>query len=59
GGSAFNGCSNLSIVTLPSSMQEISKDAFEYCHELLIKAPAGSYAQKYAEEHGYKFEAVD
>ena len=57
--SAFSGCDKLWKITLPASLAEIRNDAFRYSAELLIKAPAGSYAQKYSEEHGYKFEAVD
>ena len=59
GYSAFSGCEELRIVTLPASLQEIDGDAFRYSRELLIKAPAGSYAQKFSEEHGYGFEALE
>ena len=59
GYSAFSGCEKLCIVTLPASVTMIEDDAFEYSRELLIKAPAGSYAQKFSEEHGYKFEALE
>ena len=56
--SAFSGCEKLREITLPASMEEIGNYAFEYSRELLIKAPAGSWAQKYSEENGYRFEAV-
>ena len=59
GSGAFSGCFRLRVVTLPASLTEIGEEAFEYCHEdLLIKAPAGSTAEEYAREKGYRFEAL-
>ena len=58
GSSAFCRCSGLKEITLPSSVNEIGPFAFEYCYELVIKAPAGSWAQQYAEENRYRYEVV-
>ena len=57
--SAFSGCNKLWKITMPASLTEIGNEAFSYSRELLIRAPEGSWAQQYAEKHGYKFEAVD
>ncbi len=59
GSSAFSGCSGLKEITLPSSVNEIDSYTFEYCYELVIKAPAGSWAQQYTEDNGYRFEALE
>ena len=59
GAFAFYTCYDLQEVYIPGSVTEIGKDAFRDCSdELLIKAPAGSAAEKYCEENGIKFEAV-
>ena len=56
--SAFSGCDRLREITLPASLEDIGTDAFEYSKDLLIKAPAGSWAEQYAGENGYTFEAL-
>ena len=55
---AFSGCADLRAVTLPASLEEIGDRAFEYSRELLVRAPAGSWAEQYARENGYRFEAL-
>ena len=56
--SAFSGCDRLREITLPASLEDIGTDAFEHAKDLLIKAPAGSWAEQYAGENGYRFEAL-
>ena len=58
GMSAFSGCADLHVITLPASLEEIGNYAFEHSRGLLIKAPAGSWAEQYARENGYRFEAL-
>ena len=50
-------------VTIPESVNEIEEinpfdDDMEYSENLLIRAPAGSYAEQYAAEHGIPLEPV-
>ena len=53
---AFRACGKLSEVTIPASVTYIESDAFNYCSKkLTIKAPTGSYAQKFCEEQGISF----
>ena len=52
GSDAFSGCSKLRDIFLPASVTEIGFEAFKYARELVIHAPAGSYAQQYAEDNG-------
>lgn len=63
GGNAFDGCTNLTNVTIPESVNEIEEinqfdDDMEYSENLIIRAPAGSYAEQYAAEHGIPLEPV-
>lgn len=59
GALAFYTCYDLQEVYIPGSVTEIGEDAFRGCSdELVIKAPAGSAAEKYCEENGIKYEAV-
>ena len=55
---AFAGCWNLKELTIPESVKVISTDAFLECKKLVIKAPAGSYAQKFCGWNGIKFEPL-
>ena len=55
---AFSGCNELQVITLPASLEAIGQEAFGYFRGLLIKAPAGSWAEEYARENGYRFEAL-
>ena len=54
-------CNNASLkeLVIPAGVTYIAKDAFEECEDLAIKAPAGSYAQKYCEENGIKFAELE
>ncbi|MBM6938895.1 leucine-rich repeat domain-containing protein [Pseudoflavonifractor phocaeensis] len=54
---AFDGCTGLTSVTIPASVTKIGWCAFHDCEHLTIHAPAGSYAQKYAEENHIPFAA--
>ena len=57
---AFYDCVRLSEVTVPASVIFIEKDAFEDCSSALtIKAPAGSFAQKFCEANGINFTALN
>lgn len=53
---AFIDCTSLKTITIPKSVIEIDDDAFNGCTALkTIRGSQGSYAQKWAEEHGYTF----
>ena len=58
GSNAFSGCYKLRKITLPASMEEIGSKAFFYSYHLVIKAPEGSWAEKYCKENGYEFEGM-
>ena len=53
---AFDGCTGLTSVTIPASVTEIGWWAFHGCEHLTIHAPAGSYAQQYAQRNNIRFE---
>lgn len=55
---AFADCESLRDVTLPASVTEIDDCAFYGCPLFTIHAPAGSYAEQFAKEKGYPFEAL-
>lgn len=50
--SAFSGCKNLTSIEIPASVTSILTDLEKNC---TIVAPAGSYAETYANENGYNF----
>ena len=50
---AFTDCPQLSLVSLPGTVTYIARDAFD--HPVTITAPAGSYAQSYAESRNWPF----
>ena len=51
----FMGCKKLSAITIPASVTEIGEYAFEGCSDkLTITVFAGSYAEQWANENGYK-----
>lgn len=50
--------SKLDSVTLGEKIDYIWEDAFENCENLVIRAPAGSYAIEFAKENGLKFEEI-
>ena len=54
---AFYGCTSLTNVSIPGSVTKIDGWAFHGCKHLTIHAPAGSYAQQYAEANGHPFVA--
>jgi len=54
---AFQNCSDLKTIEIPASVALIGMDAFMYDSELTIIAPAGSVAEKYANEAGISFSA--
>ena len=45
-------------VTIPEGVKEIGWSAFKDCKKLTIHAPAGSAAERYAEEKDIPFEAA-
>ena len=51
----FNGCVNLTSIIISDSVIRIDDEAFEGCERLVIRAPVGSYAERYAEEHNIKY----
>lgn len=55
---AFADCESLRDVTLPASVTEIDDCAFYGCPLFTIHAPEGSYAEQFAKEKGYPFEAL-
>lgn len=59
GAGAFQGCSNLKVITIPSTVTEIADDAFKDCGTLVICGKAGSYAQTYANEKEFSFQAIE
>ncbi len=55
GNGAFYGCTGLTTVKLPNSLTTIGEDSFEGCDNLkTVYAPAGSYAEAWATQNGYK-----
>lgn len=53
--SAFGGCRNLAEIILPAGVTEIAPSAFEGCKKLTVKAPAGSYAERFCKENSIPF----
>jgi len=49
----------LTSVVLSESVVDIDKEAFEDCSNLIIHAPTGSYAWKYALENGIRFVPIE
>ena len=58
GQEAFRDCANLTSITIPKGVTEIGWGAFKDCENLTIHAPAGSAAERYAEENDIPFEAA-
>ena len=57
GSRAFAESEKLQRVEIPESVNSIAGDAFTGCPNVCIFAPAGSYAERYAEEAGLPFTA--
>lgn len=56
----FFQCQKLTEVTLPSTVTLIEKNAISDCpNKITIKAPDGSYAQKYANDNNFNFEKTE
>ena len=51
GAGAFSGCEKLEKVNLPQEIRYIDPTAFSYCGMLSVSCAAGSYAQRFCEEH--------
>ena len=59
GQEAFEYCSSLEEAIIPRSVTKISMLAFDKCEKLTIKGFTGSAAEKYANENGIPFVAID
>ena len=59
GDRAFAGTARLAVVFIPPKTQYIGENAFAGCDGLVIVGAPGSYAQKWAIEHGYRFVSMD
>ncbi len=53
--SAFRGCSQLTSLTIPKSVTSIKSEALGSCKKVVIHAPAGSFAEKYAKKNKIPF----
>ena len=58
GESSFEGCTNLTSITIPDSVKEIGESSFEGCESLIISAPEDSYAAEYAKENKIKLKEL-
>jgi len=59
GAYAFAYNEELAQIKLPQSLLSIGTGAFEYCASLTLHAPAGSYAQQFAQENNIPFIAEE
>lgn len=50
---AFADCLNLRTIVIPAATTSIASDAFSGDTDLTIQTPTGSYAESYANSHGY------
>lgn len=53
GAGVFAGCGNLRYVVIPETVENIAEDAFSGCDKLSVLCDASSYAEEYAQAHGY------
>ena len=53
----FSRCKNLKHIHLTQNINTIDRWAFSDSPDLIIYAPAGSYAETYAKENNIPFEA--
>ena len=51
---AFFNCRALRSVKIPETVKLIADDAFEGCQNVVFYCEEGSYAQQYAESHGFR-----
>ena len=56
---AFSGCEYITTVTLPESLKEAGESAFDSSYVEKIRGKACSYAETYAADNGYRFEATN
>lgn len=54
----FKNCGNLRRVRIPQSVEYVWPNAFEGCGRLTVCGEPGSYAERFALENGFPFEAV-
>lgn len=50
----FSECNKLVEIEIPATVTFIAKNAFENCKKLVICAEPGSYAERFAMDHGYQ-----
>ena len=59
GNKAFYGCSGLSEIILPDSIEYIGEDAFAECEsddgDMTVRGSYGGYAYKYCDKYGIPF----
>ncbi len=56
---AFYGCSSLELATFHRGAQFTGYDIFHNCPKLTIRAHDNSFANRYAKNHGIKFEEIE
>ena len=56
---AFSTCQNLKSITIPATVTKLGEGVFYNCTDIIIKTPAGSAAQAYAEKYSVKFETIE
>lgn len=58
-GGMFHDCANLKTIDIPASVTAIESYSFANCPStMVIRGVAGSYAETFATENGYTFEAI-
>ena len=58
GSGAFENCAQLEAIYIPYSCGSIAADAFSGVTDLVIYGRAGSYAETYAQQYGFDFDAL-
>lgn len=53
---AFELCHSLERINVPASANELGKRVIEQKTDIIFSAPAGSFAESYAKDNGYRFE---